>query len=131
MHLGVGQRLQDDTAWATLWFTVLFAPIVPLGRERLRFFPHRGTGYSVQVVEKSPLVLGEIIGVYAFSLLLVPLALGMPLWAIIRENWESLGLSSGTPHNLAIGAWIAWLVAWVIGLFEWHERRFKPGKGSK
>ena len=128
IHLGVGPRQADDTAWATLWFTVFFAPVIPLRRERLRFLPHQGTGYSVRVVEKSPLAWREVLRAYAFSLGLVPTLLVVPMLIVIRENWLALGLPEGAIHNVAIGVWIVWLIVMVLGLMEWHERRFRPSK---
>ena len=52
--------------------------------------------------------------------------LGVPAIVTIQENWVALGLPTGTPHHVAIGAWIVWLIVWTLGLAEWHERRFRP-----
>lgn len=126
VHLGVEEPLGDGSVWATLWVTVLFLPILPLRRERLQLFAHHGTGYACRVLERGSLRLPRVLRSYLFCWLGVPLAVGFPLPLLVSEVWrEQLGLSSSA-QTIAIVAWIGWLIAWVWGLAEWHERRLRP-----
>ena len=128
VHLGAEARRPDGTRWATLWFTALFLPVIPIRRERLELLDHRGTGYAFRVVERGPHAWARIARTFAFGWLLVPLLVGAPLTLLVSEVWrDRLGFDAST-QNIAIGAWIVWLIAWVWGLAQWHERRFAPAR---
>jgi hypothetical protein len=128
VHLGVEARQPDDTRWATLWITLFFLPVVPLRRERLELFEHRGTGYACRVLERGPHAWGGIARSLVFSWLLVPAFVLAPASLLVSEVWrDQLGWSA-TGQNIAIGVWIAWLIGWVWGLAEWHERRLRPSR---
>jgi hypothetical protein len=127
MWLGASRRDSEDRRFATLWFTFLFAPIVPLRRSLLRLLPHRGSGFSCQELARGPLVAGEVVKTLLFSWIFVPVvAVGPSVPAV-----EELRLKLGIPQSWQI-PWIAigivWLAVFVWKLADWHERRFRPDR---
>ena len=124
MWLGASGR-EGNECYATLWFTVLFAPMIPIRRARLQLLPHHGAGFSYRELEKTPLAGREILSTLMFSWLLIPvLALG-PLILAISEVQRALGIPESFQMPMIIGA-IVWLVVLVWKLADWHENRFHP-----
>ena len=119
---------QGDECYATEWFTLLFAPLVPIKRCRLKLLPHhRGTGFSYRELERTPLVGREILGTLAFSWLLVPLLLIGPLAFCMPELQEALGIPKSLQTPMIIGALI-WFVVFLWKLADYHENRYRPKK---
>src|SRR5262245_56713815 len=91
--LGPTGRDEQDRCYATLWFTFLYAPLVPIHRCRLQLLPHEsGTGFTYAELERTPLSGREVASTLLFSWLLVPLLLAGPLVPIIEEVRVKLGI---------------------------------------
>lgn len=121
-YLGFGDRDDRDRAYATLWFTFLFAPLVPLARHHLQLLPHQGAGFSVQVIEQTPLVAKEVVRTLLFGWLLIPLALFTPCVVTIREVRQSIGIPDSFEDPM-MGVSIVWVLVGVWKLADWHEAR--------
>lgn len=101
---GIGTRLlgwkhhEDGTATATVWFTFLFLPLLPLSRYALLspgaedFEPAVSVGQAAQglgqsmtlancyrFIERLPLSGGEVFGTYLFAYVWLPLMIFAPL----------------------------------------------------
>jgi hypothetical protein len=101
-----GWRHQDDgTATATKWFVVVWVPVVPLARYRLRvvtdfqkkepFMEVKRDGFlagaaavqrtEYQLLQKVPLVLTEVLSTYVWTYLVGPILMAWPVlvfWAL-------------------------------------------------
>jgi hypothetical protein len=123
--LGVGRQETDNTAFATLWFTFLYLPIIPFQRWRVQFLPHSGSGFSYKRLARLPLDGPDILRTYFVSWLVIPAGLLGPLVLAVREVWGALGLPAA--WNLPyIGVAILWLVAGIWKLADWHENSCRP-----
>lgn len=123
--LGISKPDEEGTSTATNWFTFLFLPLYPVRRMRVRFLPHKGSGYSYQIVSNEKLVLSEMLKTLLYCWFLIPLFAFAPLIFAFKEVWTALGL----PQSLQI-AYIIVCVIWV-GVVIWktadrHEARCRP-----
>ncbi len=125
MFLGAQPTEQPSQKHATLWFTLFFAPIVPLRRARLELLPHRGTGFSARELERTPLVMSEVLRTYAFGWVVFPALLFGPFLLIPLREAVGLSESFQIPSILVPIAWLC-VAAWR-GM-DWHEGRFHLGK---
>jgi len=108
-----------------LWFTVLFAPVVPIRRVRLALMPHRGNGFSVRELERTRLVASELLRTWVFSLIVVPLLAAVPFVALAVLRLVT-GKSDGIALNVAFGVAMLCFGAFIWKLMDWHQERFHP-----
>jgi hypothetical protein len=54
MWLGATAR-EGNRCFATLWFTFVFAPLIPIRRAKLELLPHQGAGFTYRELEKTAL----------------------------------------------------------------------------
>lgn len=122
MYLGATPGPAPDERFATEWFTFFFAPVIPLRRYRLRLLPHRGDGFSVARLERTPVVGAEIVRTYVFGWLLIPLCVASPAIAggLVQSIFK-LGESFGIAVAICS---IAWLGVSIWKLMDWHQGRF-------
>jgi hypothetical protein len=127
--LGVSDMDKNDVATATLWFTFLFFPVIPLRRYRVQFLPSTGSGYAYQILGEEAHSLPEILKTYISGWLLAPLLIFGPMVLAIRENWEALKLPESvyTPY---IFFSIAWFVVTFLVVTTRLENRCKPPKAK-
>ncbi|MCB8945715.1 MAG: hypothetical protein H6658_18355 [Ardenticatenaceae bacterium] len=123
--LGISPMDETGVATATWWFTFLYLPLLPLGRRRVRFLPHKGTGFSYQELERLPLNGREIALTYLTGWLLFPLLMLGPMALSIKEVWLAMGLPLSLQVPYLIAA-IIWVVVLVWKLSDWHEARTHP-----
>jgi hypothetical protein len=123
--LGISPMDTEGVATATWWFTLFYLPIVPLGRRRVRFLPHKGTGFSYQELERLPLNGREIALTYLTGWLFFPLLIFGPLVPAFSEVWQAIGLPPNWQIPYIIVA-IIWVVVLVWKLSDWHEARTQP-----
>lgn len=123
--LGVGPMDPDGVAPATMWFTFLYLPLVPLTRYRVRFLPHKGSGFSYQVLSHEPLNWREVLKTYFVGWVLTPLILFGPLAIGVEEVWSGIGLPASL-HLVYIAMCIAWLIVAVWRLADRQEAMCRP-----
>jgi hypothetical protein len=123
--LGVSAMDRDNVAIATHWFTFIYLPIIPLGRRRVRFFPHQGSGFSYELLSHEPLSIKEVLRTYFNGWILTPVLLLSPLVLAFREVWFILGLPASWQIPYLVIA-LLWLVgsAWIA--LDRHEAKYRP-----
>lgn len=113
--MGVQKPANPNVRFATLWFTFLYIPIIPLWRGAYRL--------DKTLIEKNQLQLREVLTTYLFSYLLVPFLLFTPMGLAVVEVQEAIGISKDLQVPLMILS-----VLWVIGggwkLADWDEARW-------
>jgi len=120
---------QDGVATATLWFTFVFLPLIPLRRYRVQFLPSQGAGYSYQVLSEEKRSISEILKTYLLGWIVSPILIFGPLFFAIRENWETLQLPEAwyTPYVIFS---IIWFIV-VFGVIYFRlENRCRPPKSK-
>ncbi len=125
--LGISKPDEEGISTATNWFTFVFLPIFPIGRMRVKFLPHTGSGFSYQIISNEKLVLAEMLKTLLYCWVLIPLVGFAPLILAFKEVWTAFGL----PQSVQI-AYIIVCVIWV-GIVIWktadrHEERCRPHK---
>jgi hypothetical protein len=123
--LGISPMDEDGVATATLWFTFVYLPLVPLKRQRVRFLPQKGTGFSYQELERLPWNGREIVLTYLTGWVLFPLLIFAPLALAVTEVWQALGLPPSWQIPYMVVA-IIWVIVLVWKLSDWHEARTHP-----
>ena len=125
IHLGA-QHQSDRIVLATLWFSFLFLPVIPVRREQLEVLPSTGSGYAFRVLAKLPLDAAAIIKTLTLYWVVLPLAVGLPVPLLVSEVWrDRLGWSASS-QIVAIGLWALLLGLWTLGVAEVHERSLRP-----
>ncbi|MEJ5309222.1 MAG: hypothetical protein WHX52_05590 [Anaerolineae bacterium] len=118
---------QEGVATATLWFTFVFLPLIPLRRYRVQFLPAQGAGYSYQVISEEKHSISEILKTYLLGWIVAPVLIFGPLFFAIRENWETFQLPETwyTPY-------VIFSIIWFIVVFSIIsirlENRYRPPK---
>ncbi|MCB9422203.1 MAG: hypothetical protein H6667_20540 [Ardenticatenaceae bacterium] len=123
--LGIAPMDENNETTTTRWFTFLFLPILPLGRSRIRFLPHKGTGFSYVELGREPIVWREVALTYLFGWIIFPALIFWPLVLAVKEVWTGLNLPQMLYTPFIIFA-IVWLIAAVWKLMDWHENRGRP-----
>jgi hypothetical protein len=127
--LGVSELDSDGVAIATLWFTFLFLPAIPLKRYRVQFLPHQGSGYAYQVIRPEGHKLADILKTYLSGWVLAPALIFGPMILAIRENWDIFNLPEPwyTPYILFS---IAWFITTFMVIHTRLENRCRPPKSK-
>lgn len=120
--LGVSDMDQDGVATATLWFTFLFLPLIPLHRYRVQFLPSQGAGYSFQILSQENHSLSEILKTYLLGWIVAPVLIFGPLFFAIRQNWEPLHLPEAWYTPYVIFSIIWFIVVFGIIYFRLENR---------
>ena len=123
--LGVSDQDEEHVATATSWFTILYLPIIPLKRLRVRFLPHKGSGYRYQILQQEPLHWGEIGKTYLAGWLLIPLLIFWPLPIAFAEVWAKLGFPQALYIPYMVFA-ILWAIVAIWRLAGWQDKRLRP-----
>lgn len=89
--------------------------------------PHRGSGYSYQVLGVERLNVQEVLTTYLAGWIVAPILVFGPLILAIRENWEALNLAESwyTPYVIFS---IVWFVAAFVAIYIRLEKRYHPPK---
>lgn len=125
--LGVSEQDENGIAAATAWFTFIYLPIFPISRMRVRFLPHKGSGFAYELISKDKLVFKEILITYLYGWILYPLVIAFPSFLAIKEVWQLLGL----PESVHIGYIICsviWAIVCIWKLMDWQDERCRPKK---
>ena len=125
--LGVRPSTGEGESTATEWFTFIYLPLIPLARYRLHFLPHKGSGFSYEILERVPLRGREVIITYLNGWILTPFLLFAPLVLAVREVWTGLGLPESWYIPFMVFA-ILWLIVALWILLDRHEAKYKPPK---
>ncbi len=125
--LGVSKMDENGVAIATLWFTFLFLPIIPLARYQVQFLPHTGSGVSFDILRPDKLVFKEVLRTYLSGWILAPALILGPIILAVRQNWEKLELPEGWYTPYVIFA-IAWFIVMFLIVFTRLENRCRPKK---
>jgi hypothetical protein len=107
-------RKSDRSAWATKWFVVLYVPVLPLARHRLRVLTDRaregffgGAVNHYEMLEQSSLDWGEVLRTWlrfftGLAIVVLPFLVG--LWI---GGYQNAQRELGKPHNTALGLFSA------------------------
>jgi len=123
--LGISPMDETGVATATKWFTLIYVPIVPLSRHRVRFLPHKGSGFAYQELERLPLNGREIALTYLMGWVVFPLLILLPLVPAISEIWQAIGLPSVLQIPYILVA-IIWIIVLIWKTSDWHDARTQP-----
>ncbi|MCP4538462.1 MAG: hypothetical protein GY832_15105 [Chloroflexi bacterium] len=118
---------KNCVATATLWFTFAYLPIVPLAYYRVQFLPHKGSGFSYQVLSRESLNGFEILKTYMFGWLICPALIFGPLVPAISEIWSVFKLPESW-QILYIVFGIVWMIVAAWRLLDRHEARCDPAR---
>ena len=125
--LGVSDMDENGVAIATVWFTFLFFPIIPLARYQVQFLPQKGSGASFDILRQDKLVFKEVLKTYLSGWILAPALILGPIILAVRQNWEKLELPEGWYTPYVIFA-IAWFIVMFLIVFTRLENRCRPKK---
>jgi hypothetical protein len=125
--LGISKPDEYGESTATRWFTFAFLPIFPIRRIRVKFLPHKGSGFSYQRVRREKLVLAEVLKTYLFGWVLIPVFAAGPSFLGFSGIWTALALpmSFQIPYLVVSIVW-AGIVIWKTA--DRHEERCRPSK---
>ncbi|MFN8415701.1 MAG: hypothetical protein U0U66_05165 [Cytophagaceae bacterium] len=118
---GVSELDKNGNVTATLWFTFLYLPIIPLWSvlvKREIELPLKEFKY--QTIQKIPFNRQSILQTYLYGWIIIPFLLLGPLLLFIPEVYQLLGLTTPPSRNLIKGDplnWHDWVfVVYVIYL---------------
>ncbi len=117
----------EGISTATNWFTIVFLPVFPIRRMRVKFLPHTGSGFSYQIISNEKLVLTELLKTLLYCWFLIPIFGFAPLIIAFKEVWTALGLppSLQIPY-LIVG--VIWIMVLIWKTADRHEARCRPPK---
>jgi len=119
---GYKMTSKPGQATATLWFTFLFIPLIPLSRHIIQPLARQGTSFTFHILAKEKLVLSEVLQTYFYGWILMPLLILWPLPFAVREVQVALHV----PEKLQwipMAFSIIWLIVSVWKLKDWDELR--------
>ncbi len=122
--LGV-RRMDEEHATARKWLTFLWLPIFPLGRRQVRLISAQPTTHRYIDLGPANDGVGDIPRTYLLGWIVFPVLLFSPLFIVIAEVWEALGLPEAW-HRPAGFAAIGWFVVVVWILASVRERSLRP-----
>lgn len=125
--LGISKQDENGIATATAWFTFVYLPIFPISRSKVRFLPHRGNGFSYELISKEKLVLKEILKTYLFGWILYPIIIAFPAIFAFKEVWQFLGLPQSI-HIAYIIFTIIWAIVCIWKLMDLQDEKCRPQK---
>ena len=123
--LGISTQNERNEATATRWFTFFYLPIAPLRRYTVCFLPHKGSGFSFQILSEGSLNWREVVLTYVSGWLLMPLLLFWPFPLMVPEVWQSLNLPQILSIPFMVFAFL-WVIIALWKLADWHEYRARP-----
>lgn len=119
-YLGLVPTEKTSEVLATVWFTFLYLPILPLRRERLMLVGQRE--FRFHVIERVTLDWNDVARTYVFGWILLPLLVLWPLPIAVVEVQGFLGIPKHVQPFVIFFA-IIWLVVSVWKLKGWDEKR--------
>lgn len=126
--LGVGPQDNDGVADATVWFTFLWLPIIPLQRYKVKFLGSKRERVTFNLLEKESLVASEVLKTYVLGLVAVPLITLGPIVIAIREVWDMLGFPESIHIPFGIAA-IVWSGISILAIQTHLDRKcYRPEK---
>jgi hypothetical protein len=123
--LGVSSMDAESIATATEWFTFIYLPIIPLNRYRVRFLPHKGSGYSYEILDREPVNAREVLKTYLLGWVLTPVVLFGTLMLGLEEVFSSIGLPESWQMPIIIFG-IVWVIVAVWIMLDKHEAKYHP-----
>lgn len=126
-YLGYSKAPEKECYWVTEWFTVLFFPIIPLNRYKLKISIVNDEA-KYEFKEQSPLARKEVISTYLWCWLVMLFLLIGPLviTAILTET--QMVDTHSTLFSYLLGGSFIWFVASGVLLYSWDIKRGLPGK---
>lgn len=133
--LGATRTDPTGRCFITRWFTLLYLPVIPLGR----YYVHQGntvgdsfglgstTTTDYQFVGQSSLRFGEILRTYLYWWLFAPAFVLVPIIALLshaNEFARALEPNAGWPVLVLIGLFLTWLFA-SLGLLVWFLQLYR------
>jgi hypothetical protein len=124
------------TAYATYWFVLFYAPIMPLRRHKLKVLTDRanegffgGAQDEYQILEETPLDWTEVLGTW-WAFLRGLLVIVVPFLVFLAiSNYQNAQRAQGQPLNRLLGlvavVGLVWslVTAVVIPLRAWRRSR--------
>jgi hypothetical protein len=117
-------RLQDGSFEATLWVTVLYLPVLPLSRWKVKYFgeaftwcPHNDPAFCFGKLQPLPLDPFKLLQTYSFGFLTAIVAVA-PSAAFVLSNRGAMNMLEIALMLLSA----AWPVALIVGRFERQRR---------
>ena len=127
---GISEPDANRLCTGTVWFTFLYAPIVPLSRHHsregataLHHFPFQGLTTEYAIYSNDPLDFKEIVMTYIVCWLLYPLLIIGPLLLMYRfEVSTSLFLTF---------LWVGWVCIALWFVLPWLSRKLIPNPAAR
>lgn len=111
--------LDEETVDATAWFVLLYLPLWPVERVRLR-----RSGECWRQIGTQPKSLPLVLWMYLKAYLFFPVLLALPVLPFSKEFFPLTGL----PESFQIPGILLWLVLSIVGLWKFldqHETSFE------
>ena len=99
MLLHIRQRNEQAEAFATMWITVFYMPLIPLKRYYVQFVSGDAANYSYRILRKTRLSILEVLQAYWLGWIFNPLTLIAPFFPMIwieEMGWpEAVRITAG------------------------------------
>jgi hypothetical protein len=120
----------DGTSDVTLWFVLLYFPVLPLRAYRIRCTETERREIYYTILERIPMDLKSILTTYFFGWIVTPVLWFWPMPFAVREVGEYFGYTNenaeGGFYTFVIVFAIAWLIVFAWKWKDWDERRGLP-----
>lgn len=115
--LGAKRSQKGDYHLATVWLTIVYIPLIPLRRYRVRFGPND----EYTILSKTSLRTKEILACYLWCWIFLPISVVGPVFLGLKEVWQGMGWppSLQIPYILLA---IGWICVAVWKLADRYER---------
>lgn len=123
--LGVSEYDNDGNCTATVWFTFIYLPLIPLRRLKVRFAEHKGSGFSYSIISRENLRISEILRTLLFGWVLFPLVIFGPGVLVQDSVWQAIGLPDFIHIPFGIAA-VIWVFVSCFKLLDRHEAKCRP-----
>ncbi|MES2131171.1 MAG: hypothetical protein V4506_02410 [Bacteroidota bacterium] len=127
---GFSQPDEDGNITATKWFTVLYFPVLPLWKAKLKRQLTTSDVFQYQLISYEKMNAKEILTTYIYGWLFTPVLFFWPLVLSVREVAAAIGIPT---ENAGFGIYeamitfsILYLVIFVWKWKDWMEERGLP-----
>lgn len=131
---GFRNTTPDGVSDVTLWFVLLYFPIIPLRSNRIRCSKGKDGHIYFSILEKIPMNLSSVLTTWFFGWIVTPILWFWPLPFAVREVGEYLGYTTenadGAFYYFVITFAITYIVVFAWKWKDWDEKRGLPVKSK-
>lgn len=134
---GIGTRFMgysapenDGSVFVTMWFTFVYLPIIPLGRNKILRNPNtKSNQFQYTILKREKLLAKEVLSTYLWSLVVLPLWILGPGFLL-----NAFGLLDSKDESVMIPSilfYVIWFGFWLWKIKDWDEERGFPKEKQK